>query len=314
MESQGQSDPNKKSTSKNKTWIIAVVVFLVCCILAVAAVRLTVASRSRSQDSQQSQQSQEADSSKSSHSPEVTHNAEYEALQAVQHKPSKADAQGGFLVGKQGIGHPTENVPTVDIYMDFLCPPCGRLHRDMDSDLKTMVSAGQMNLGIHTMDFLNRLRNDEYSSRAASAVATVAELDPDHFIDLIASFYAEDFMPSQDSKQDMSNEQLAARIMSVGVPEKVARQAASGEYVEWSKKVNAYSKSRTDIAHKTGEYQGKVTTPTIVINGTYMNDANKDAGENYLENLLKSIGLDRKDVGVAGKLPSIGTGKPMMSK
>ncbi|BDR54719.1 protein disulfide-isomerase [Bombiscardovia apis] len=244
--------------------------------------------------------------------PKPVQNKEYEALQAVVHKPSVADNQGGIIVSKEGVGRASANVPTFDIYMDFLCPPCASVHRTLDPSLEKMIQAGQINVGMHFMDFLDRTRSDQYSSRTASAAATVAQEDPKHFFDVVASFYAEDFQPAEEAGKDISDEQLAERMMSVGVPESVAKKAASGEYIEWTQKLNAYTVTRAELAHPDGSDKGKMTTPTIIINNTYLQINHIRGGaDDVRKALYKAIGLDENQVGKAGSLPAIGaTGKP----
>ena len=79
--------------------------------------------------------------------------------------------------------------------MDFLCPGCGNLHRQLDADLQKMVDAGQINLDLHFMAFMDRWSTDEYSSRAANAAIYLAEhdSDPNHLISFLEKVYAEDY-------------------------------------------------------------------------------------------------------------------------
>ncbi|KFI40050.1 protein-disulfide isomerase [Bifidobacterium actinocoloniiforme DSM 22766] len=241
-----------------------------------------------------------------------TKNDAYQALAAVRVKPSKADDLGGILVSKEGVGKPISAVPTVDIYMDFLCPPCGRLHRSLDPTLIAMVKAGQINLGIHFLDFLDQQRSDQYSTRAASAAASVAQEDPERFLDVVASFYKQDFQPSEQGGADVSDDQIAKRIMSVGVPEAVARKAASGEYREWVHQLNDYTITRHELENPEGESKGRLSTPTVIINGVFMQISHIKPGDDEARKALcQALGLDENQVGRAGSLPSIGgTGRP----
>ncbi|WP_161522280.1 DsbA family protein [Bifidobacterium xylocopae] len=231
------------------------------------------------------------------------------ALQAVPVKPSKADAQGGIVVGQQGVGKLRGTVPTIDIYMDFLCPPCGNLHRTLDTSLFSMVKAGQINLGIHFMDFLDRVRSDEYSTRAASAATTVAQEDPDHFLEVVASFYQSDFQPEEKRDGEVSDSRLAERMVSLGVPQTVARRAAGGEYKEWVRKVNAYTLTRSELRNPDGDNKGRMTTPTVTVNGHFLRISHIKPGPDAARTALcRAIGLDPGQVGKADELPSIGGG------
>ena len=60
----------------------------------------------------------------------------YDKLQQVENTPKLVDKKGGLLISKDGYGKSVEGAPTVAIYMDFLCPGCGNLHRQLDEDLR----------------------------------------------------------------------------------------------------------------------------------------------------------------------------------
>ncbi|BDR53077.1 DSBA oxidoreductase [Bombiscardovia nodaiensis] len=236
--------------------------------------------------------------------------AQYQALQAVEHKPSKANAQGTFVVCKNGVGTTIASVPTVEVYMDFLCGGCGELHQALDPTLIKMVRAGQINLGFNSMDFLDRLRQDQYSSRVASAVASVAQEDPDHFLDAVAHFFQKDIQPSESNPEPISNDQLAQELKSVGVPQKVAQQAASGEYIDWVQKLNAYTVTRSELRHPSGSQQGEMTTPTVLINNSYWDSDQVSArvgADGLPEALCQALGLPVKQVGVPSAVPQIGS-------
>lgn len=66
----------------------------------------------------------------------------YDKLQKVKNTPKLVDDKGGLLISKNGYGKSVDGAPTVAIYMDFLCPGCGNLHRQLDADLQKMVDAG----------------------------------------------------------------------------------------------------------------------------------------------------------------------------
>ena len=70
----------------------------------------------------------------------------YTQLQQVETKPAHIDDQGGILISKDGYDTAVEDAPTVSIYMDFLCPGCGSVHRELDPTLIAMMDAGQINL------------------------------------------------------------------------------------------------------------------------------------------------------------------------
>lgn len=64
-------------------------------------------------------------------------------------------------MSKNGYNKPVEGVPTVGIYMDFMCPGCGNLNRNLDQDLVKMMDAGQINIDLHIMSFMGPLLVDQ---------------------------------------------------------------------------------------------------------------------------------------------------------
>lgn len=109
--------------------------------------------------------------------------------------------------------------------MDFLCPGCGNLHRQLDADLQKMVDAGQINLDLHFMAFMDRWSTDEYSSRAANAAIYLAEhdSDPNHLISFLEKVYAEDFQPEEGSAyKSVSDAKIKEQMIAAGVSKDVA--------------------------------------------------------------------------------------------
>ena len=213
----------------------------------------------------------------------------YDKLQKVENTPKLVDNKGGLLISKDGYGKSVEGAPTVAIYMDFLCPGCGNLHRQLDADLQKMVDAGQINLDLHFMAFMDRLSTDDYSSRAANAAMYLAEHDsnPTHLITFMEKMYAEDFQPEESSNyKSVSDDQI----------------------------IDAYTPKRSELWNTSGNYKGSMTTPTVTINGKFW-DMNQlsTAQETIKEGLLEAIGIKSDDIGKEGVMPSIGSDKDPIS-
>ena len=51
-----------------------------------------------------------------------------------------------------------------------------------------------------------------------------------------------------------------------------------------------------------------MTTPTFRVNGHYW-DFSRATGPDWQTNLLRAIGMKKADIGIAGKMPSIGSDK-----
>ncbi|WP_029678360.1 DsbA family protein [Bifidobacterium sp. 7101] len=249
-----------------------------------------------------------------SHRPVKTQDLEQarQAVAKVKEKPSAANDQGGFLISSQGLNKPVAKAPTVEIYMDFMCPGCGALHRGLDSTLTGLVDAGQINLVIYPMSFMDRLSTDNYSSRTGTATIYVAQHDPDHLLPFIANLYAKDFQPDESDYHPISNDKIRQQAIKAGVDPKVAEQAVKGHYRDWIKAMDTYTPLRKELWNPSGANKGQMTTPTVRINGNYWELGNlSKAGLDYRTGLLKALGLDQSKVGVKGAMPAIGaSGQP----
>ena len=241
----------------------------------------------------------------------------YKALQEVTVKPSVADDQGGLTVSAKGVGSRKKvaDAPTLEIFMDPMCPWCGKVGRVIDPQLQRMIGAGQINVTYNFLNFLDSASSDQYSSRVDNALAMVAQEDPDHLPAFAAAIFAADFQPDESSYQAVSDARLADQAVGVGVPRSLADRFAQGTYRPWVDKVNAYAITRKDAKDAKGEF----STPTIMINGKVWDltaAAKSQGGLEHLDRaLLKALGLKSQDVGHQGKMPSIGAqGKALAVK
>ncbi len=246
---------------------------------------------------------------------EITAEQAYEQLQQVEVKPSVADSKGGILLSKDGVNKSIENVPTVGIYMDFMCTGCGNFNRTVESTLKTMLDAGQINIELHPMSFGDRWSSDNYSTRAANMLLYIIEHDdnPDHILDFIANMYNEDFQPEENSGVKTSDSQMQEQALKAGVPQNVVDAAVTDQYTAWLDAIDTYTPKRSELWNTSGTYKGQMTTPTTTINGNYWDMTRaRSTGNDTKEALLASLGISEDKVGVEGQLPSIGSeGEPL---
>ena len=247
-----------------------------------------------------------------SHKPVKEENA-YETVQKVKVKPSVANDKGGILISKAGVDKSVEKAPTMEIYMDFMCPGCGALHRGLDSTLTAMVKAGQINLVIYPMTFMDRLTTDEYSSRAGSAAVYIAQNDPDHFLPFMASLYDKDFQPDEENYKPVSDKQIRQQAIKAGISPEMADRSLKGEYRAWLSALDKYTPTRKELWNTSGQNKGQMSTPTVRINGTFWDLGQlSTSGLDYKAGLLKAIGLESEQVGQDDVLPAIGSkGSPL---
>lgn len=244
----------------------------------------------------------------------VSSDEAYSALQEVAPKPSLVDDKGGIVVSKDGYNKPVEGVPTAAIYMDFICPGCGTLNQKLDPTLIKLVEAGQLNLELHILSFMDQYSTDEYSSRAANAALYVAEHDddPDHLLQFISNLYDDGFQPKEGPDYvSVSDEQIREQAVKAGVSKDVADKASTRQWDSWLQAVSQYTPSRSELWNESGRLKGQFSTPTVTINGRRWNiDGLAAAGYDLPSGFLASIGLEENQVGT-DTLPSIKEGKPI---
>lgn len=243
----------------------------------------------------------------------VSTSSAYEALQKVKTKPSAVDKKGGILISKDGYGKKVKNAPTVDIYMDPMCPGCGSLHRQIDDDLVKLVNAGQINLVYHLMNFLDGNSTDQYSTRATGAVLYVASNDPDtqHLMKFISNLYSKDFQPEEGPDYTPTdNDKIKEQGLEAGVPKAVMDKAFGGQYNKWLEASYDYTVSRKDLESNYGKNKGKMSTPTVLINGKLIEQSEiSDLHIPQKEALLTSLDIKESEVGKEGVMPRIGATK-----
>lgn len=176
------------------------------------------------------------------------------------HAPSVADETGGIPVGTGGVagvdvpasGEGTD-VPRLDLYIDLMCPVCNQFEQINSADIDELREAGTIAVYYHPISILNRFsQGTEYPTRAASAVAVVAENDPSHMLQFITALYANQ---PEENTPGLTDEQIAEIAIGVGVPESVASTFKNGEFEKW---VTA----ATDRASQ----DGMTSTPTVMVN------------------------------------------------
>ncbi|WEV69359.1 thioredoxin domain-containing protein [Bifidobacterium sp. ESL0775] len=245
----------------------------------------------------------------------VSNSTSYSALQKVKVKPTVVDDKGGILISKDGYGKKLDKAPTVEIYMDPLCPGCGSLHRQIDGDLDKLVDAGQINLVYHPMNFLDQDSTDQYSTRAAGAILYVASHDAnaEHLMGFVSNLYNKDYQPEEGPDYKATgNDKIKEQALKASVAEDVIDKAFDGRYNKWLTASYNYTITRKELQNQSGQNKGSMSTPAVTINGTLI-DQSEISQLNIPQEqaLLKSLGLKDSQVGERGVMPKIGgTGAP----
>jgi protein-disulfide isomerase len=162
--------------------------------------------------------------------------------------PAAATANGAISIGKA-----TAPVK-VEVYLDYMCPFCGRFERANGGELDRLVTEGTVQLQIYPLSFLDRMSSGtKYSTRAANAVATVADRAPERVLTMSHSLYAR--QPAEGSA-GLSDDEIAAIAAESGVPQETISLFHERRFEPWVAKF-------TDTAFQNG-ISG---TPTVKING-----------------------------------------------
>ena len=149
----------------------------------------------------------------------------------AKYKPEVVNFKGGILISKLGYNKPVAKAPTVATYFDPLCPGCGNFNREADKTLISMVNAGQINLEIHPMSFLDKFSAGHYSTRVTGAIMYIASYDnnPQHLLQFVNSIFSEEFQPEEGKDQKpVSNEELIKLAKESGISDEIASKALTG--------------------------------------------------------------------------------------
>lgn len=176
--------------------------------------------------------------------------------------PAGADADGGIPVGRDLVaGSTNEGAVVVEVLFDYRCPYCAVFEAANGPDLKQLAQEGTITLVYRPVSFLDERAqgSKQYSTRAATAAAMVADLAPERFV-----AFHEALMGNQPVQgQGPSDRDVADVARGAGVPEDViARLADTAEGSE-----RAFARWVFAATERGTELLGKLTTPSVLIDG-----------------------------------------------
>lgn len=142
----------------------------------------------------------------------------------------------------------------LEVYLDYMCPYCGRFEQANSGELDRMVADGTVRLELYPLSFLDRASSGaRYSTRAANAVATVADQSPGKVLALNTALFAN--QPEEGSR-GLSDDEIAKLARDAGVPADVVAAFDGRGFESWIA-------TSTQAVFDTG-ISG---TPTVKING-----------------------------------------------
>lgn len=191
--------------------------------------------------------------------------------------PSTANDSGGVFVNKDGVGHTASGDVVVRIYFDLQCPYCQHFDAANSGELDKLAAEGGVTIEYRPISFLNDSSlGTNYSTRAANALAVVADKDPEHFTKFITALY--DDQPAENTK-GLTDAKIADIAKGVGVASSVtdtftdtvkgtyqtsssgSTTSHDGEWRTWAPWISAATaQANTDMG-------GKLGTPYVTIDG-----------------------------------------------
>jgi len=160
-------------------------------------------------------------------------------------------------------------------YIDYQCPYCDQFLTTNLAQEDKWVASGKATLEIHPISFLDSdSQGNRYSSRAANAVACVANYDPNDFLAVTKSLYAN--QPAEQSS-GMSNSKLLSIVQGAGATgTKIAGCVNSETFKTWVTESSARvtGGSFIGVAKTPEAFPG---TPTVFVNGVPYSGSLTDA-------------------------------------
>ncbi|HEX4816342.1 DsbA family protein [Nonomuraea sp. NPDC049480] len=170
------------------------------------------------------------------------------AAQGSGKAPAIATAGGALAVGNAVA--PVK----LEVYLDYMCPYCGRFEQANSGELDKLVADGTVRLELYPLSFLDQASSGaKYSTRAANAVATVADRAPDKVLALNTALFAK--QPAEGSR-GLSDDEIATLARNAGVPADVVAAFTGRSFESW---IATSTKAVFDT--------GISGTPTVKING-----------------------------------------------
>ena len=189
-------------------------------------------------------------------------------LSQVQNVPSTAGADGGITISDARAAGGTANsaVPTVGIYFDYMCPICGQFEQLNQDALEAFLKDGTANVVMFPVSILDRQsQGTNYSTRAGSAAAWVADKAPDKFLDFHEALFANE---PKEQTAGHTDKEIADLARQAGVPDSVAAGIENGDarrtFGQW---ITSATLSATSNSGLNNPQSGGFGTPTITIDG-----------------------------------------------
>ncbi|MFC6357030.1 DsbA family protein [Luethyella okanaganae] len=170
----------------------------------------------------------------------------------------------------------TGTVADIRVYVDYLCPFCGRFERANSNQIKQWVDSGAATVEIHPISILtSKSAGTQYSLRSANAAACVANYSPNDFFAFNSALFVD--QPAEGSP-GLSNEEIKGKVKDAGVKSTTAIDKCIDDmtFKSWASDVTERALSgpipNSEVKAVTG-------TPTVLVNGKQYTGALDDPKE-----------------------------------
>lgn len=171
-------------------------------------------------------------------------------------------------------------------YLDYLCPFCNQFETANSAAIEQLVESGLATLEVHPISILDRVSaGSKYPTRAASAAACVADLEPDAFLDVNRAFFA---AQPEEGTSGLTNDDLVGIAQAAGVTsEEIVDCIRDERFTSWV--AAATSRALADDSLKDSE--GNFGTPRVLVNGQIYNGSPGDAAsfQAFVGNILVEL-------------------------
>ena len=170
----------------------------------------------------------------------------------VNNIPEPASTEGDTIVPAGVAAAPEGEPANIVVYVDMGCPVCKDFEGQYGGYLTDLTSSGEATVEYRVATFLDRVSTTNYSSRAANAVACVADSHPEAFNGYLTQLFAQ--QPTEGGA-GLDNATLTSIAESAGATD-VASCIDDGEFRPWTAFVN-----QTFTEYQVGG------TPAVVVEG-----------------------------------------------
>lgn len=159
------------------------------------------------------------------------------------------------------------------LYVDYQCPYCKQFETTNGDQIQQWVTSGVATVEIHPIAILdNSSQGTKYSTRAANAAACVANFDPDNYLAVNKSLFAN--QPAENTP-GLTDKEIIKLVQGAGsTGDDVSACITKQTFASWAGASTARALAgplpNSDVSTVAG-------TPTVVVNGTHYTGALDDA-------------------------------------